>query len=127
MRLNQTTIEALRPWFPSLALDNVKIVTNGPVCWYVRNVAKQGAMTISPFIFYGRDQLDPEQPSSMALLAHELKHVEQYRTMGHVAFLAKYLRDLAKNRFKYAHDLPLEAPAYALQHEVREALQGNKH
>ena len=123
MKLEADVITTLRPWFPDLAMDRVHIVNKGPVCWYVRNVARQGAMTISPFIFYGREHLDPEKPSSMALLAHELKHVEQYRAMGHIGFLASYLTDMAKVRFKYSRDLPLEAPAYALQREVREALE----
>jgi hypothetical protein len=123
MKLDATTIETLRPWFPTLAVDNVRVLQGGPVSWFVRVILRQGAMTIDPFVFYGRSRLNPSSPSSLALLAHELKHVEQYRRFGRLGFLLRYLRDLARNRFRYARDLPLEAECYALQAEVREALQ----
>jgi hypothetical protein len=80
-------------------------------------------MTLAPFIFYGRDRFDPGSLPSVALLAHELKHVEQYRSRGHVAFLARYLLDLARNRFRYSRDLPLEAECYELQAEVTRSLR----
>lgn len=123
MQIDSDTVEALRPWFPDLDLQTVRIVEQGPVCWYVRNVVKQGAMTVAPFVFFGRDDYDPTKLGSIALVAHELKHIEQYRALGHARFLAQYLADLARNRFHYSRDLPLEAPAYKLQDEVREALR----
>jgi len=55
-------------------------------------------------------------------LAHELKHVQQYRTYGHLGFLLRYFVDLARHRFRYSRALPLEAECYALQSEVLEAL-----
>src|SRR5690348_9515788 len=112
VRIDSDTVAALRPWFPDLDLQTVELVERGPVCWYVRNVVKQGAMTIAPFVFFGREHFDPAQAGSVALVAHELKHVEQYRAMGHARFLAQYLADLARNRFQYSRELPLEAPAY---------------
>jgi hypothetical protein len=124
MRIDEDSATTLQRWFGSMALDSVRIVESGPMCWFVRNVLKQGATTISPFIFYGRARFDPDRPSSLALLAHELKHVQQCREQGHVMFLARYMRDLAMNRFRYSRDLPLELEAYALQAEVLQALQG---
>lgn len=123
MKIDVATMERLRPWFEGLDLESVRLVHNGPVCWYVRNVVKQGAMTISPFIFYGRRAYDASDLRSVALLAHELKHVEQYRRHGHVFFLARYLIALAKARFHYSRELPLEAEAYALEDEVRAKLR----
>ncbi|HLF77374.1 MAG TPA: DUF4157 domain-containing protein [Dehalococcoidia bacterium] len=123
MKLETGIIDKLQHWFPEMALDGVHVVTSGPVCWFVRNVQRQGAMTFAPFIFYGRDPFDPISPRGIALLAHELKHVQQYRELGHFAFLATYLLDMVKARFKYSRDLPLEAPAYALQRQVRESLE----
>jgi len=121
--LDAATATTLQPWFPSLALSKVRIVEAGPVCWFVRNVLRQGAMTFSPFIFFGRDTWDGASLVSIALLAHELRHIEQYRERGHVMFLARYFRDLARNRFRYSRDLPLEAECYALQARVEEALR----
>jgi hypothetical protein len=122
MRIDAATIETLRPWFPALDLDGVRIVESGPVCWFVRRVLGQGAMAVSPYIFYGRSRFDAASLGSLALLAHELKHVQQYRELGHLRFLLRYVRGLAGNRFRYSRELPLEAEAYALQAQVREAL-----
>ena len=122
MKVDALTTSRLQPWLPSVAIGEVHIVSSGPVCWFVRNVLKQGAMTIAPYIFYGRARFDPTSTSSLALLAHELKHVEQYRAMGRLRFLARYLRDLAGNRMQYSKELPLEAEAYALQAKVLAAL-----
>jgi hypothetical protein len=125
MKIDVATMERLRPWFEGLDLESVRLVHSGPVCWYVRNVIKQGAMTISPVIFYGRRSYEPGNLASVALLAHELKHVEQYRRLGHVMFLGRYLFALARARFRYSRELPLEAEAYALEDEVRAKLRAH--
>ena len=123
MRIDAATAETLQPWFPSVVMGSVRIELAGPVCWFVRNALHQGAMTVSPYIFFGRSAFDPTSLTSLALLAHELKHVEQYHTYGHVRFLIRYLRDLAGNKFRYSLQLPLEAECYAVQAEVGEALR----
>jgi uncharacterized protein DUF4157 len=122
-KIDAETADRLRPWFQSLDFDAIKLVESGPVCWLVRNVLRQGAMTVAPFVFYGRDRFDAASLSMVALLAHELHHVEQYRRYGHAGFLLRYLRDLASRRFQYSRDLPLEAESYQLQDEVTEALR----
>ena len=122
MRLNASTIATLHPWFPTLDLASVRIVQSGPASWFVRSVLHQGAMTVAPYIFYGRSRLNPTDHASLALLAHELKHVEQYRALGHARFLLQYARDLIAAKGHYSRDLPLEAPCYALQAQVKLAL-----
>ena len=122
MKLDERTAEILQPWFSGATLERARIVERVPVCWFVRSVLRQGAMTFSPFIFFGQHKFNPLSLSSVALLAHELKHLDQYRTRGHLRFLLRYLRDLARNRFRYSRSLPLEAECYALQTEVEEAL-----
>lgn len=122
IKLEKSTIELLQPWFPDLRLTDVSLVSNGPVCWYVRSVARQGMMTIAPWVFYGRETYDPDNLVSVALIAHELVHVRQYHERGHAAFLARYLWDLGRNGFRYSRELPLEAEAYALQSRVRSEL-----
>lgn len=120
--MDQRAVEALRPWFPELDFGGVRLVQSGPVSWFVRSVLHQGAMTIAPFVFYGESRFDPSSPGSLALLAHELRHIEQYGEMGHFRFLVTYLRDRIKAGH-YSRDLPLEAGPYALQDEVRKALE----
>jgi hypothetical protein len=112
----------LTPWFPDLDIERAHVVTHGPVCWFVRRVLRQGAMTIAPYIFFGRDEYNPANAGSLALLAHELKHIEQYRSMGHIRFLWTYLRD-RRRAGGYSHELPLEVDAYALQAVVEPALR----
>ena len=112
----------LKPWFPDTDIERVRVVTEGPVCWFVRGVLRQGALTIAPFVFFGRNPYDPESASSMALLAHELTHIEQYEAMGRLRFLWTYMRDRLRAG-EYRRDLPLEAGPYALQAVVEPALR----
>jgi hypothetical protein len=117
-----TAISALRPWFRDLDFARVRLVHSGPVSWFVRTVLRQGAMTIAPYVFFGKHRFDPASARSLSLLSHELRHIEQYAEMGHLRFLFTYAKDRIRAG-KYSRDLPLEAGPYALQDEVRLALQ----
>ena len=120
--MDERALEALAPWFPDLDLKAVRLVHSGVMSWFVRSVLRQGAMTIAPFVFFGKHRYDPTSPRSLALLAHELQHIQQYREMGHLRFLFTYSRDRLKAG-RYSRDLPLESGPYALQEEVRAALE----
>jgi hypothetical protein len=122
MRIDDATAESLAPWFPDFDFNSVTLVHGGPVCWFVRNVLKQGALTFAPWVFYGRSSFEPGRIESVALLAHELKHVQQYRERGHLGFLARYVWDLAGSGFRYGEDLPLERDPASLQREVAQDL-----
>jgi hypothetical protein len=113
---------ALQPWFPDIDLVRVRLVHRGPVAWFVRTVLRQGAMTFAPYIFFGKHHYDPASPRSLALLAHELRHIEQYREMGHLRFIYTYMRDRIRAG-AYSRDLPLESGPYALQDDVRAVLE----
>ena len=76
---------------------------------------RQGAMTLGHRVYFGKSQFDPQSGRSLALLVHELKHVEQFERLGRLGFFRRYLSSLARNRFRYSHDLPLEAEAYEAQ------------
>ena len=120
--MDAATAAVLKPWFPALDLAKVRIVTRGPGCSFVRTIIRQGAMTVAPFVFFGKDTFDPTKASSLALVAHELKHIEQYRQMGPLRFLPTSLRD-RRRAGGYRRALPLEVEPYALQRVVREALR----
>lgn len=120
--MDEQAVEKLSRWFPDLDLRRVKLVHSGPMSWFVRNVLRQGAMTIAPFVFFGKHEYEPGSPRSLALLAHELRHIEQYREMGHARFLFTYMRDRIRAG-KYSRDLPLEVGPYELQAEVRAELE----
>jgi uncharacterized protein DUF4157 len=123
--MDEQAVKALRPWFPDLDLTHITLVHSGVMSWIVGNVLRQGAMVISPFVFFGKHKYDPESPRSLALLAHELRHIEQYRELGHLKFVYTYTRD----RWRaggYSRNLPLEAGPYALQEEVRAKLEADR-
>jgi hypothetical protein len=117
--LDADAIARMRPWFPHLDLDRVRIVSTGPVCWIVRYLLRQGALALPPYIFYGRARPGGGDPRSWALLAHELVHCDQARRMGRVHFLVRYAADLARAGFRYSRRLPLEVEAYTFQDYVR--------
>ena len=119
--MDERAVEALRPWFPNMDFGRVRLVHSGVVSWFVRTVLRQGAMTIAPFVFFGKHQYDPASARSLALLAHELRHIEQYAELGHARFIFRYMRDRLRAG-EYRRDLPLEAGPYALQDEVRAVL-----
>jgi Domain of unknown function (DUF4157) len=123
VKLDSATLETLQPWLPGLDMQNVTLVNAWPMNAIVKHVLRQGAVTIAPFVFYGKSKFTPGDAHSLALLAHELTHVQQYHKMGHFGFLRRYLLDKARNGFKYSKTLPLEAPAYELQAKVLRALQ----
>lgn len=122
MKIDAETARKLHRWFPDLDMQGVTLVNAWPMNTLIRNVLRQGAVTIAPFVFYGKASFTPGEPSSIALLAHELKHVEQYRRMGRLGFLQRYFLDKARNGFEYSKSLPLEKEAYDLQAEVLEEL-----
>ena len=84
---------------------------------YLRLVKKR-AITIGPNIWFR----DDAARADTTLIVHELVHVGQYARMGIPRFLTVYIKDMAKARFHYSHDLPLEAPAYARQARAKELL-----
>ena len=117
-------VALLQPWFPGLELGRVRLVRRGPVCWLVRVVLRKAAMTVAPFIFLGTAAYDPADPRFLALLAHELKHVEQFQRCGFLPFLLRYFWELGRSGFRYSSRLPLEAEAYDLERRFLAALTG---
>jgi hypothetical protein len=123
VKIDAETAEKLRSWFPDLDMQSVTLVNAWPMNALVKNVLRQGAMTIAPFVFYGKASFNPDSNTSIALLAHELRHIEQYRSMGYFAFFKRYFLDKARNGFEYSRSLPLEKEAYDLQAEVLKELR----
>ena len=93
-----------------LALADVRLHIGGPLSWYLRLV-KKSAITFGANIWF----VSEAKRDDLALLAHELVHVGQYRGMGIPRFLVRYGLDMLKAGFRYSRKLPLEAPAYERQ------------
>jgi hypothetical protein len=73
-----------------------------------------GAVTLIDIILF-RDAQTAEQ--NIALWAHELKHVQQYQEWGVEGFAQRYTQDFNA----------VEAPAYAIQAEVRRSVREGTH
>lgn len=104
----------LEPYFDFAVLDSVRFKVGDPVELNMAHTLMQNpdvsAVTLVDVIVF-RDAA--EARDDVALWAHELKHVEQYRQLGVDQFAARYARDYRA----------LEAPAYLLQGQVRQALK----
>ncbi len=102
-------------------LDAVRLRTSGPPSWYL-SIVRRNAITLGDHVWFR----EAERPRDRRLLVHELVHVAQYRRMGRVRFVARYLLDLVKAGFRYGKELPLEAPAYARAEQAREILEAEQ-
>ncbi len=102
-------------------LDAVRLHTSGPPSWYL-SIVGRNAITLGDHVCFR----ETERLRDRRLLVHELVHVAQYRRMGRVRFVARYLLDLAKAGFRYSKKLPLEAPAYARAEQAREILEAER-
>ena len=106
--------EQLLPWYAPGVLDaaRYKISNNGQFSAATAMLQNPdvGAVTLIDIILF-RDAEAAEQ--DVALWAHELKHVQQYQEWGVQGFAQRYTHDFNA----------VEAPAYAIQAEVRRAVR----
>jgi hypothetical protein len=106
--------EQLLHWYDPDVLDTAryKISDNGQFSAATAMLQNPdvGAVTLIDIILF-RDAQAAEQ--DIALWAHELKHVQQYQAWGVAGFAQRYTQDFNA----------VEAPAYAIQAEVRRSLR----
>ncbi len=79
----------------------------------------------------GRLYLDSSQKNGRisvlaSLIAHEMKHIDQYRRLGSERFKCKYAQEFIRCGFCQTDNHPLENEAYAYESMVYDRLQ-NKH
>jgi hypothetical protein len=102
--------ERLLRWYDPSVLDTAryKVSDNGQfnAATAMLQNPDVGAVTLIDIILF-RDAQSAEQ--DIALWAHELKHVQQYQEWGVEGFAQRYTQDFNA----------VEAPAYAIQAEVR--------
>jgi hypothetical protein len=106
--------EQLLRWYDRGVLDaaNYKVSDNGQLDAATAMLQNPdvGAVTLIDVILF-REAQDAEQ--NVALWAHELKHVQQFQEWGVEGFAQRYTEDFNA----------VEAPAYAIQAEVRRSLR----
>lgn len=89
-----------------------------------RALARQeiAAITLGDTIYFrSLDYYNPHSASGLALLAHELKHVEQYKQRGLFKFYAAYVWDYL--RHGYGEMVRFEAEASDFQRQVQAHLE----
>ena len=103
-------------WFDPALLTTVRLK---PANLFIRAISSPrvagreiAATTIGSTIYFRQpERFDPHSPAGLALLAHELRHVEQYQARGGVVrFFIDYI--LAYLRGGYGTNIPFEAEAY---------------
>ncbi len=121
MRLDPRLIELLSEWLPRRDLEAARIVRSAPWRW-VPVLVRMSAVTFAPIILFRAGRYRPSSASGLALLAHEVAHITQVRTMGRPRFYTRYL--VGQLRCAFRHDRhPLEIPCIELQRRVRDALR----
>jgi hypothetical protein len=111
----------LAPYVDVDVLRRVRVVTGAPGCW-LPQLLRASATTLGDTVCFCKGRYDPESPRGLALIAHEALHTVQYREMGRLRFLARYLWEAVKVRFDHDRH-PMEAPLVARQREIRQALE----
>jgi hypothetical protein len=77
-----------------------------------------GAIALGSTIYFCKpDHFNPHTVAGIAFLAHELKHVEQYKRDGLIKFFARYVWDFIVHR-GYSEKLRYEAEAIEFQRQV---------
>jgi hypothetical protein len=128
--LQAATIARLKPLFPDLDLENVKVRTR---CRLPSNRFRPTgsiyAMTFG-YTIYWRDELDETKPDDLVKLIHELVHVDQVRRNGgESGFACEYGRGYIEGGGKLPayiadatpyHRNPLEAEAYTFDAQFRD-------
>lgn len=123
-RLPQDAIDSLKRkvWFPDPSVVDRARAVILPFC--PRYIARRRrAITLGHLIIFTKPKYyDPSSIQGLALLAHELKHVEQYRREGLPRFLWRYL----SHWLKVGYDLerhPYESEATEFEARVQAQLQ----
>lgn len=107
----------LQPYYDSALLDTVRFRVGAPETLDVASAMLQNpdiqAVTLVDVVVF-RSQEAAER--DIALWAHELWHVRQYREWGSTGFAQRYTRDFEA----------VERPAYAMQIRIMQALRAEK-
>ncbi len=120
-RLSPEVIERLAPYVDRQSLQSFRARTVPPWSWVPRLLGT-GAVTLGNDVTFKPGAYHLDTARGLALVAHECVHVRQYREMGPVPFLFRYIRGAFAVRFEHGRH-PMEMDANALQARVRAELE----
>ncbi len=109
-------------WFPDPSI--IKRARLAPATWFARLLSSRilsgteiAAITLGRTIYYRQDIFyNPHTADGLSLLAHEIKHIEQFERYGLWKFYWNYLKAYFKGG--YGESVPQEAEAYELGRKV---------
>ena len=119
--LPPTSRRALTRWYGDEVLERA-ILVQGSLIGRLFGRFGQHAVTVNKTVHYALDAPELDSDRGVALLGHELYHVEQQMDMGWWFFLARYLWRWRPSHVNQGWTHPMEAPAYRRGREIREAL-----
>jgi len=93
-RLSPCVKSRLKPYFPDLDLDSIRIFEGIPA--YV--VGDPDAYTAGNFIYFKKGAYDPNSTAGLSLIGHELTHSRQSARLGAIRFSKRYLEEYAELR-----------------------------
>ena len=115
--LLECTKEFLKPFFPDLDLDKIEVHPNSALGSLVYKAGGDFAITLGNDIYFYEDFYNPYSVAGTGLIAHELKHAQDYANSGWDQFLGDYLLEY----LGYGENTP-EANAQDMDRDVQSLL-----
>lgn len=122
-RLPEDVVQLLSGFVAREDLERLRPVTWRPAAW-LPAILGASATTFGQFVFFRPGAYNTGTARGLALVAHEAAHVTQYRDLGLVRFLARYVRYRVATRSRGLRH-PMEAPCIELQRRALAALRSD--
>ena len=129
--LPEQAIRLLQPFFPRLNLRRVHVDDSSPYSQWLIGQAGAGGLTVGNHIYFARGAYEPATVDGLALIGHELTHVQQYQDRGRAGFFWRYGTDYLRNRlnarqepYQAYEDIRAEQEAYQMEARIRRELAG---
>lgn len=119
----------LAPSFPDLDLAAVRIRVGLPRLVRAFAVVAPAAIVLGRTVYFTADAYDDVTPRGLASIGHELVHLRQIGALGFPLFAFRYAWAYLRGRLRGMSPeaaylaIPFEAEAYALERELRSALE----
>lgn len=127
MKISEDAKNLLSPFFPNLNLEEVVLIDGSIIGRMIMTLFGASAITFGDKIYFA-ERLDQSNFFNMALIGHELVHVEQYKKLGMVRFLIRYLLEFVVNLRKERTcrkaymAIPFEREAYQTEEMILDLL-----
>lgn len=122
--LPEDVVVQLAPFVDAGALRALRVRRGVPWKW-VPGVFRASATTLGRHVLFRDGAYRTGDPRGLALIAHEAVHVRQYRDLGWIRFLLRYLVGAIRSGFRH-HAHELEQEPLRVQAAVRRTLESSR-